>query len=274
MFINFSKYNIFRVLTRKTTYIAILIVTIGSMCTWKRNSILYSMNNMNYIGGLNLFIFSSIKNNGIMSVLAPFVVMLVYPDIIFEDIQNHYVEQLRLRISIGKYYMLHAFQSFFVSGGIYVIAHSLILAICFCISPQDSVMIAFLNGPFSGTYYRSLTLYCILFIAHSFFFGGVMGILGMGLAMNLQNKCVLWTLPTLIYYLGFYLLILFPEAIQTALIYIIPLLPYEITTFDIPAAVHISQIIFIAVLGFFFVLLGIQRNDAAVNLYKYKKRSE
>jgi len=250
------------------TYVAILIVIVSSICTLKRNSILYSLNNMDHVGGLNLFIYSSIKDNGFMSLLAPFVIMVVYPSIIFEDIQNHYFKQLHLRIPNKNFYLLHTLQSFFISGGVYVIAHVITLVICFCVSPENSIMVTFLNGPFSDFYYKSLTLYCIVFIMHSFLFGGVMGILGMGLAMHLHNKCILWTLPTLVYYLGLDLLSLFPERVQYIMIYIIPLLPYEITTFSISTAVHISQLLVIAIIGIILVLFGIRSYDGDFNLYK------
>lgn len=269
MIISLLKHSTFRVFTRIMTYISVLIVIIGSFCTLKRNSILYSLNAMDHTGILNLFIFSCIKNNGIMSVLAPFVVMAVYPSIIFEDIQNQYFEQIHLKVANEKFYLLHVFVSFFISGGIYVIAHLITLAIYYCISPGDSVMVAFLNGPFSTVYYKSMTLYCILFIVHSFIFGGIMGILGMGLAMNLHNKCILWTLPTLLYYLGFYLLILFPENLQSVMIYVIPLLPYEITTYDIPVAAHISQLFIITLVGTILIWIGIHRYDSS---FKYKEK--
>lgn len=271
--ISLSKFSIYRVFTRKMTYVVILIVIASSLCNLKRNSILYSLNLMDHSGGLNLFIFSAIKNNGIMSVLAPFVTMAVYPTIIFEDIENRYSEQIRLKMSNEKFYLLHVFESFLISGGIYVIAHLITLSICFFVSPGDSVMVAFINGPFSGIYYKSMTLYCVLFIAHSFLFGGVIGILGMGVAMNLHNKCILWTLPTLLYYLGFYLLVLFPENMQSIMIYIIPLLPYEITTYDIPMAVHISQLFVILMTGFILICVGIYRYDNNLKLFSRSAHS-
>lgn len=258
-----TKCNLYRVIARKETYVAILIIIVSSICTLKRNSILYSLNAMDHIGVLNKFIFSCIKNNGIMSVCAPFVVMLVYPNIIFEDIQNRYFDQMRLKVSNEKFYLIQIFESFIISGGIYVMAHLITLFLYYCISPKDSVMVTFLNGPFSNVYYRSLTLYCVLFIVHSFLFGGIIGILGMGLAMNLHNKCILWTLPTLLYYLGFYFFILFPDNMQSVMIYVIPLLPYEITTYDIPVGVHISQLFIITLVGFILIWIGIQRYDSS-----------
>lgn len=272
MITSFFKYSAIRVLTRKTTYVAILIIICGAFCTLKRNSVLYNLDKLDFVGGLNLFIFSSIKENGVMSVLAPFVIMIVYPSVIFEDIQNHYVDQLYLRMSKSKYYLIQTMQSFFISGSVYVIAHGATLILYFCVSPANSIMLAFINGPFSNVYYKSLTLYCVVFIAHSFLFGSIIGILGMGLAMNLHNKCILWVLPTLIYYLGFYLLILFPEKIQRVLIYIIPLLPYEITTFDIPVAAHISQLFVIFVVGIILILNGINYDSNTLALYVRKRR--
>lgn len=65
----------------------------------------------------------------------------------------------------------------------------------------------------------------------------------------------------MLYYLGLDVLALFPEKIQEILIYIIPLLTYEITTLDLSGLANISQLFFVIVAGIILIYWGQYRRQ-------------
>ena len=261
MFKSLFKHNFFRVITGKTTYIAIFLIMLGGVVTFKRNSILFNLDKIHPVGGLNRFIFSCIIDNSLMSVIAPLMAMLVYPTIIFEDIRTHYIRHLYIKIPCKSITVFQVIQSFVLTGGVYAFANMMMLLICVAVDTNPSAMVTFVNGPFSSVYYVSMTLYSFVFIMHSFLVGGAFGILGIGIALNVRNKCMMWILPVLLYYLGLDVLALFPEKIQEILIYIIPLLTYEITTLDLSGLANISQLFFVIVAGIILIYWGQYRRQ-------------
>ena len=221
------KYAYYRTVKKKNTYVAISIIIISAFFTLKRNWILYSLYLLDHVGAINMFIYSSIKGNGIMSLLAPFVIMLVYPTIFYEDLQNKVKRNVRRQMTKTDYFLSEIVSAFVVSGSIYM---------------------------------DSMGKYILLFIVHAFLFGGVYGIFGIGIVFFIKNKCLLWIVPTLLYYTGYYVVTFFEKG-QELLKYVIPLLTYEISTFDIPLKVNIMQMISVGLTGCILFYIGLSKAD-------------
>lgn len=254
------KYAYYRTVKKKNTYVAMGIIIISAFFTLKRNWILYSLYLLDHAGAINMFIYSSIKGNGVMSLLAPFVVMLVYPTIFYEDLQNKVMRHVRRQMTKTEFFLSEIASAFVVSGGIYMIGNIIVLAISEIVSPYTSCRITFLVGIFSDIYMDSMGKYVFLFIIHAFVFGGVYGILGVGIAFFIKNKCLLWIVPTLLYYTGYYVVTFFEKG-QDLLQYMIPLLTYEISTFDIPLRANIMQMISVGLLGCILFYTGLSKAD-------------
>ena len=254
------KYAYYRTVKKKNTYVAISIIIISAFFTLKRNWILYSLYLLDHVGAINMFIYSSIKGNGIMSLLAPFVIMLVYPTIFYEDLQNKVKRNVRRQMTKTDYFLSEIVSAFVVSGSIYMIGNVIVLVIGWFVSPYASCRITFLVGIFSDIYMDSMGKYILLFVAHAFLFGGVYGIFGIGIVFFIKNKCLLWIVPTLLYYTGYYVVTFFEKG-QELLKYVIPLLTYEISTFDIPLKVNIMQMISVGLTGCILFYIGLSKAD-------------
>ena len=67
-------------------------------------------------------------------------------------------------------------------------------------------------------------------------------------------------MPTLLYYTGYYVVTFFEKG-QELLKYVIPLLTYEISTFDIPLKVNIMQMISVGLTGCILFYIGLSKAD-------------
>lgn len=248
-----------RIVRSKGVYISLIIIILSSALTLERNMIYQNLRIFSPIGALNMFIYSSIKNNIGMSILAPLVAILPYSCSMFDDIKTGFIKNVLPYISSATYLRAKVILSFFSGGGIFVIGYSIWLLLMFILFPESSIRMGLGIGQFQCIYDFSIFLYCLFFMLYSFCCGACYALLATGISLYVKNKYLAIGLPVVLYYASFYIIQLLPHNLTKPLLYIIPFLTFEITTVDAPALQNIAQILFIYILASILIIVGYKR---------------
>jgi len=248
-----------RVVLSWQLYFAIGLVFLTSFITLKNNTEQFNLFYFENLGTINLFLYSNVISNGIMSILAPFIAIVVFSTATLDDMKTGYIKNCTLLGQPKKYLKARVISTALTGGGVFAISYSLLFAIYLIIDPSASVRTSFRFGLFLDVYDRSLLLYCAVFILHSFIFGMVYSLFGMGISMVIKNKYIALGLPFVLYYAAPYLMWAVPEKISKLLSYFIPFLTFEISTIDVPLYKNATQLLFILCISVIMISVGYRR---------------
>ena len=249
-----------RAVCSKYLYITIGIILISGIITYCRNQIVLGLSEYGSIGALNVFIYSNIKNNPVLSFLAPFIAALCSAasmDEIISGMDKAIIE----KYSHKQYIFAQVFSIIIISAIAFTSAYILSMIGCALFSPAESVRLFSSFGQFHAVFDESLGLYCVAFIIHSALFGMCYALLGFGLFYTCRNRFAGLIGPVLIYYCTTFVTVWMPDKIKGILSYIIPSLTFEISTLDIPLAMHITQLLCILVVSFILIYVKFEKRD-------------
>lgn len=248
--------DIRRMFTSWSFFAGILIVIMGGIISYSRNTELFGLNNLEKVGTLNIFIFSNIVSNVVMSILAPLVAALGFSLSTFDDIKTGFMNNVIINTNPKKYLFARIISTAFSGAIVFLISYVLFFLVSYIIDCSASVRVGFRFGLFLKIYDKSLFLYCIVFILHSMLFGSIFSLFGMGIALNVRNKNMVLILPLICYYLPSYIVSIFPQKVVQILTYFIPFLTFEISTLDIELYKHFSQLGFVLLIALLLIFIG------------------
>lgn len=258
-------YMHFRKLLTSVPFYLSIVIIIGSSCfTLSRNITLYGLNNYNDIGFLNLFIYSTIKGNTILPIFAPVIASLSYGISFFDELKTGFARNIAILISPKKYFISRIVFSGFAGGFSMFVGLIIVFLGCLIIEPCDSTMMSFMIGAFSNIYYLSMSKYVFDFIIFSCAFSVVYSLLSVGIIANTKNKYIGFGIPLFVYYAPYYLIGLFPDKYQNLLIWVVPFLTFDISSTDLPATLHFTQLLTILIISVLLIYIGYRRWKTAI----------
>jgi hypothetical protein len=233
------------------TGIAILIIS--TFVFLKSNLRFDIFKDLSILGANNLFVFCTVSNSFI-EVLVPII-----PSLIIiggtNIIDNTIIEKYKNHTGFLKYlYIIIA------GGSVFIISSIIIFVVFLIISPSIKESTNDVIGLFSHFYNSSNLLYIILYLAHSFVFGGVFALFCYSIYNFSKNKFYTIILPLLFYRASTYVPIIQNSNINAYLSIVIPLFPYEIIGFEDSVWVNTWQLALILLAS--LLILSIKDKNA------------
>lgn len=260
---NLLLLDIKRIISSKEFYIAIIIIISGGIFTFIRNYEMYDLYLLDSVGTLNIFIYSNIISNFVLSFLSPMVAVLPFCLASFDDLKSGFINHIIISSNRFKYIKTRCISTALSSAAVFLIAYSVMMMGIYIIDQTASVRTDYRFGQYLNVYDRSLLLYCLAFILHSMVFGMVFSLLGLGVAFNAKNKFMVLAFPLLFYYLPYYFAQIFPPDIIKKLNAFLPFLTFEITTLDIELYKNYLQMIFTLLISIILIYVGYKKRIVA-----------
>ena len=111
--------------------------------------------------------------------------------------------------SLKKTIIARSLSSAIIGGGIFIMAHLVILVVCFVIDPSISATYYETWGIYSHIYYTSAPLFVFLFFVYTALFGALFGLFSTGAALISKSYWMAMALPGIYYYCGRFLWMFF-----------------------------------------------------------------
>lgn len=251
--------NFKRLVCQWQLYASILVIILSGIITLKRNFILHNLQSLTQIGALNLFIYSNIVENGYMSILAPILPVFSTSSLIFDDIRNGFYRNLANIKNSLRYFLSGIVSSSLMGGSLYVVTYLIMMLFYIIVDPRPSPFIEFRSGVFWEIYMESMLKYVFVFLINSFIFGTAYSFLGCGLMLIMKNKYTAIGIVMLLYLIPIYFINLLPNRLAIALQWIIPTLTFEISTYNLPIIMHITQLLTIIAISTIIVWISYRK---------------
>lgn len=153
------------------------------------------------IGGLTVFLHSTIFGYSLFSYTAPFIAVLPAGLHYYESYSNGYIKQELLRISQSKYQFAKMVYAILMGAFVYIFCGLLFMAICFFIDPTPAIRIFPMHSvsSFKNVYASSLLGYSFLVVINSAIFGATYSIMSIGISSLCRSKFLSLAIPTAFY---------------------------------------------------------------------------
>ncbi len=245
-------------------YLAILIVLVSGIVTLNKNIGLF-FPDIDRIGFYNLFIYSNLVQNAFTSVLAPLIAVIAFSDSILDDRKMGYIKNIAPRSSLNKYVKSRMISNSLAGGLVFVIPFVFLFITYYFIDPTTDFYSEYISGLFINVYMQSRFAYCMIFILHSFLFGAIYSLFGMGLSMIFENKYIALLLPLFYYYGTTYIANLFEFSKTSIASYFVPLLTFEFSTVIVPETANACQILEVLIIALLLIFLRLKKWRKCIN---------
>lgn len=147
------------------------------------------------VGALGLFIYGNIYIFPAICLAAPFIPVLVFSPLFVEDIKTGAYRKTAGKTGLKKYLAARSISSLLAGGGVFIVAHLIMLIVCFAIDPSVKVSNVEVFGLFKEVFYTSVPLYILLFIVYSALYGSLFSFLSMGVGLITKSYALALVLP-------------------------------------------------------------------------------
>ena len=258
------KAKVKRMLLRPSFYIALALILISGACSLSINYSQYNLVNLKTVGSLNIFLYSFIADNLVLSIFAPLIAGLPSCADLTDDIKNGIVRQSLIR-SKKRVYLYTSFISSWIGGAlVYFISFIIWMCISILIDPSPSPRTDFPNiGLLQPIYWKSMNLYIIGYVIITSIIGGFYGLFSQAIGFCFNNRFIGIILPTVIYYFSPLVISLLPSRLYNYIGYFLPCMTFDFLSGSL--STKTTQVLFIVCLS---ITISIPR------YYKWKINDE
>lgn len=254
---------LYRTVVSWRLYFAVLIYYFSALLSLKDNTIWF-LDNTKQIGALNLFIFSNVVDNQYVPMLTPFLSIFCFVLVFFDDLHGKYYYQYITKMKLRHYFhLLIGYSS--ITGGLFFLFSQISMMLVFALIDQHAspmIISPSMMGYFSPLYARSMLLYIIAFMIHSFCIGFIFAFWGCGMVLCIPNKLTIYLISICLSYFSYNCVILFegifPDK-NNFFRYLFPTYLFEIRNNLASLAQHLSQLLVMLAISLLLIIIGFRR---------------
>ncbi len=158
-------------------------------------------------GGLDFFAFGNMYFVSVLRYMAPFIPAFVLSPLYTDNIKTASVSFNATNLK--KVIPARSLSSAIIGGGIFIVSHLIILAVCFVIDPSLSAGYFEPWGLFANINSTNAPLFVLMFFGYTALFGALYGLLSTGVWLFTKNYWMAMALPGIYYYCGRFLWMFF-----------------------------------------------------------------
>ncbi len=161
---------------------------------------IYSTNKVG-IGGLTLFIHSTVLGYSLFSYVAPIIGALPVCSKIVDSIASGYINQELARVPKRTYINIQIISSSITGASVLGISCIAYLIVCIIVEPTAAIRLLPMRyiSSYNTIYAKSLFGFCIIIIINSMLFGVSYALFSLGIAYKIRNKIAVLTIITAFY---------------------------------------------------------------------------